>query len=161
MRIRADEHVPRKIVPLVSDLILSNGWELTHVRDVGDGGTSDEHWITKFGREGGNAILTADQNIINVNKKPHETLAICQAGVVGIFLHHGWANSPAHMQVAHLLFWWERIEELIRAASPRTCWRVPFSFGKDTIKQLNVDFGKARQKAKKRGKRKQKNPPVS
>ena len=63
MKIRADEHIAEKIVRLVRDMALSDGWELSHVIEAGQRGTADEHWATQFANDGGQAIISADKII--------------------------------------------------------------------------------------------------
>jgi hypothetical protein len=78
LRIRADEHISPEIVRAVREIALSAGWELTQVTDVGDRGSSDEHWATKFAGEGGNAILSGDTDFF----KHHQlVLAINRSGL--------------------------------------------------------------------------------
>lgn len=132
-------------------MALSSEFELTHVRSEGDGGKSDEHWIKRFGSDGGNAILSADGNIL---KQPNEIVAICDAGVIGIFLHHKWAASPGHIQASHILYWWRDIETLVKEQAARTCWRIPFQFpDKPKFKKLSPEYDKQRKKLRKQARR--------
>jgi hypothetical protein len=144
LRIRADEHIARKIIRAVRELILRPGWEFSHVEDAGDRGVADDSWITRFGQDGGHAILSADRNILH---RPNEVMAISNAGVRAFFLAPKWAMAKRHIQAAQLILWWPHIEKICAAAKPRECYRIPFSFGEGKIERISVDFEKARKRA--------------
>ena len=151
MRIRADEHVSPEIVRIVRELALCPGWEFTHVVDAGGQGTGDVTWITEFARDGGDAIVSADKDFL---KRHHQVLAVCQTGLRVIHLPARWANSPCRLQAAHVLLWWDRIEETLKTCERRQCWRVPWSFSeRSELVRIKVDYERARKKVKRAGRR--------
>ena len=147
MRIRADEHVSREIVRIICELPLSHDFELSSIFDVGHGGSPDEYWATEFAKEGGNAILTADTDFF---RKPNQIVAIDQTGLKVIHLPSRWANAQAHLQAAHILMWWSRIEAKLHKANPREVWMVPWNINEaGELKRKKVDYGAAHKKFKK------------
>lgn len=141
MRIRADEHISRKIIRAIRELALSDDWEITHVRDVHERRTADETWIPRFAVEGGRAILSGDRKI---RSRPHQIRAISASGLIGVFLPAEWANSRRTVQAALLLFWWPRIEKTISQAQSKECWLVPFEFTEKDLVPIPISFDKVR-----------------
>jgi hypothetical protein len=147
VRIRADEHVSSVVVTTVKTSALGAGFDLDSITLVGQRGSSDEHWITSFGKDGGTAILTADTDFV---KRPHQVMAVHDAGLRIVHLPPKWANAPLHLQIAHLLIWWGRIEAAIRSASPRECWRPEWNISeRGELQRVTVNYEEARKKLKK------------
>ena len=115
MKVRADEHVSPKIVRALREVVLSPGWELSHVRDVHGARTADETWVPRFAAEGGKAIITADANML---KRPHQILAVYQSKIMGLILPHIWAVAKRHIQASSLRYFWPEIEALFSAGRP-------------------------------------------
>lgn len=146
MKIRADEHISQEIVRAVRELALSPTFELTHVFDVGHGGSGDVHWITKFAEDGGDVILTADTDFCN---RPHQVVAIQKTGLKIVHLPSRWANARADLQAAHILLWWRRIEVKLKAMAKRECYRPPWNIQEDgELKKVDIDFQSAERKLK-------------
>ena len=120
MKVRADEHVSPKIVQVLRVISLSVGWELTGVREFHGARTADETWVPKFAAEGGQAIITADANML---KRPHLIAAIQQSGVLGLVLPTAWAQARRHIQASSLIYFWPEIEKCMAGASPGDTWR--------------------------------------
>ena len=139
MKIRADEHVSRRIIRAIQEVALSKTFELTHVRDVHERRTADETWIPRFASEGGKAILSGDRRI---RARPHQILALQKSGLVSIFLPAEWANSHRGAQAALLLYWWSKIEAKIAEATPGECWLVPFDFSKRDLVEFSISYNK-------------------
>jgi hypothetical protein len=141
MKIRADEHVSPKIIRAVQSLILSKGWDLSHVRDHNAPRTADETWVPRFKIEGGEGILSADRKML---ARPHQLAAIRDAGLVGVFLSPQWAEAKRHAQAANLLWWWPRIEAAFKTSQPGQCWRVPYEFGEGAkLVDITPNYAKA------------------
>ena len=131
----------KKIVLALQLVCLRSDWELSHVRDFHPARTADETWIPRFAAEGGNAFLTADANIL---KRPHQLVAVRDAGLISIILSSSWAREKKHIQAANLLFWWPKIEAALIEAAPRDCLRVPYAFDKTgQIEKKIIDFDAA------------------
>ena len=155
MRIRADEHISPLIVEMVRKLALSDGWELTSIRDpeVSGQGQSDVHWVTLFARDGGQAILSADTDF---QKTPPQVAAIFQTGLKVIHLPSRWANAPRHLQAAHILMWWKRIEIQLQNMKDRECFRPEYNISEaGKLKRVQIDFQKANKKMRKSKRRNQ------
>ena len=146
MRIRADEHVSPPIVRWIRELGLSAGWQLTSVREEGHDGDPDITWVTKFARDGGEAILSADKDFL---KRPQQIVAICDTGLRVIHMPPRWANSIRSIQAAHILFWWHKIEATLVSSKPRQFWRVPWGFADSPLTLQKVDYEDPRRRLKK------------
>jgi PIN like domain len=147
VKIRADEHVSPEIVRAIRDIALTPPFKLSHVYDEGHGGFGDVSWVTKFAEAGGQVILSADGDFLN---RPHQVMAIWDKGLVLIHLPTKWQNAKRHEQAAHILLWWGRIESVLRTATPRQCWRVPYEFSREAaLTRLSVDYGRAQKKVRK------------
>lgn len=141
MKVRADEHVSPRIVRALREVVLSTGWELSHVRDVHGARTADETWVPRFAAEGGKAIITADANML---ARPHQILAIQQSNVVGLILPHTWATAKRHIQASSLIHFWPEIEALFSAAQPGDFWRMPKKLHRGgDMEKLDIDYAKA------------------
>lgn len=150
MKIRADEHIAEKIVRLVRDMALSDGWELSHVIEAGQRGTADEHWATQFANDGGQAIISADKDF---HTKPNQIVAIQRTGLKVIYLPPKWQNAPCHLQAAHVLLWWGRIEKKIKECKKREFWQTQWGFSQEgDLVQKALHFQDAEKKLKKQNK---------
>lgn len=151
MRIRADEHVSPEIVRAVREMALTPGWEITQVTQVGDRGSEDEHWISKFAREGGHAVLSGDTDFF---KRHHLVLEVNKTGLRVIHLPSKWANARCDLQAAHILLWWRRIEKTISTMSGRQCYRPKWNIKEDgELDRIKVDYQDADRWQRKRAKR--------
>jgi hypothetical protein len=151
VRVCADEHVSPEIVHAVREMALSQDWEITSVIEEGDGGSADDHWITRFARQGGSAILSADTDFLKV---PVQVVAVFNTGVRVIHLPARWANAPCHMQASHILQWWKRIEIQIKVMKGRECYQPTWNLV-DTgeLKRIQIDYAEAHKKLKKANRR--------
>jgi hypothetical protein len=141
LRVRADEHVARGIVSAIRNIALSRDCELTSVCDAGFQGSADQHWITAFAADGGNAILTADTDFL---KSPEQVQAVFHTGLKVIHLPSRWAQAPRHMQASWILLWWPRIEQTIREMSSRECYRPKCNAAVEpTLERVQIEFHKA------------------
>jgi hypothetical protein len=141
LKVRCDEHVSPIIVAAISDLALSPGWEISSVLNVGHGGDADEHWITKFASDGGHAILTADRDFLSLAPQVN---AVFDTGLKVIHLPPKWGQAKGHLQAAHILQWWLRIEQKIAEMKPRECYRPEWNIRETgEIKKIPIDFHKA------------------
>ena len=117
MIVRADEHISTAIVEIICNRALSEDWALSSVAGVGQSGSSDVSWITDFAKNaGGQSILTADTDFLH---KPPQVVAIYDTGLKVIHLPPKWATAKGHMQLAHLLQWWKRIEATLMKMNKR------------------------------------------
>jgi PIN like domain len=151
MKVRGDEHVSLEIVRAIREMALSPGWQIDSVYDSGDRGATDEHWITKFAREGGNAILTADTDFF---KAPAQVVAVEQTGMKIIHFPSKWANAGCHLQAAHALLWWRRIEAKIASMRPRECYPPPWNINESgELMRVQIDYAEALKKQRKAARR--------
>jgi PIN like domain len=130
----------------IRELRLSPGWELTSVREEGHGGDHDVTWVTKFAREGGHAILSADKDFL---KRHQQIVAICDAGLRVVHMPPKWANSIRSIQAAYMLFWWNKIEARLADSKARQFWKVPWGFADSPLILQKVDYEESRKRLKK------------
>lgn len=151
MKIRADEHVSPFIVKAIREIALSPGWEITSIHEVDQGGDDDVHWITAFANDGGDVILSADRDFLTLEPQVN---AVFDTGLRVIHLPGKWGNAKGHMQAAHILQWWSRIETKISEMGARECYRPSWNI-KETgeLKKVKIDFAKAQRKRKRARKR--------
>lgn len=135
------------IVQAVRDIALSAGWKIDSVFDAGDRGCSDVHWITAFMETGGDAILSADRDFL---ENPPQVVAVFNTGAKVIHLPPKWGQAKGRLQAAHILMWWERIEECIKEMKARECFRPPWNINDTgTMQKVAIDFQTAHKKLKK------------
>jgi PIN domain-containing protein len=140
LKIRADEHVSRKIVRALELLVLRADWQLSTVRDVHEARTLDETWLPRFASEGGRAVLSGDSKML---KRPYELKAIRGSGLIVIVMASPWQNARRHEQAASLIWHWPEVATLLDTASAGDCFRVPFTFGRSRVERLKIDYDKA------------------
>jgi PIN like domain len=151
LKIRFDEHVSEKIVKSLRDLTRKPDLYISSVTSAAQKGSSDIHWMTSFTHDGGNAIITADDDFI---KKSHLIVAIQETGLKVIHLPRQWANSTFTMQAAFLLLWWDRIYETLNSCNNRELHKIPWTFGpKAAMNKKILPFQKANNKVKKANRR--------
>ena len=132
-------------------MALGPDWDLSSVLDF-DRGSDDVHWITRFAREGGHAILSADTDFFKV---PQQVVAVFDTGLKVIHLPAKWANAQCHLQASHLLLWWRRVEVCIVEMQPRQCFRPPWNINESgKLAQVQIDFQTAQRKARQSARRK-------
>lgn len=140
MKVRADEHVSPKIVQVLKLISLSAGWELTGVREAHPPRTADQTWVPRFAAEGGQAIITADVNML---KRPHLMAAVQQSGVFGLLLPSAWAQSKRHIQAASMIHFWPEIEATFTDAQPGEFWRLPSALYSGALEKVVVNYAAA------------------
>lgn len=135
----------------VREISLSPGVKLSSVKEAGHAGASDVHWITKFAEEGGDAILSADKDFLKLEPQVN---AVFDTGMKVIHLPPKWQNAPGHLQAAHILQWWKRIEQTVTSMRQRECYRPEWNItDRGEMKKVKIDFAKA-QKTRRHSKNK-------
>jgi hypothetical protein len=151
LKIRCDEHVSPRLVAIVRDLALSPGWEISSVLEVGHGGDSDVHWITKFAQEGGDGIVTADRDFVTLEPQVN---AVFDTGMRVILMPKPWGMAKGYLQAAHMLQWWARIERKLSEMRPRECWRPDWNVSETgEIKTVKLDFSRAQRTRRKKARK--------
>lgn len=147
MIICADENVAPLLTQLIRDSLLGKKHALHTVDDHQAKGVEDEIWVRKFAKAGGEAIVGADAKMLT---RPHEVVAIAEAGLRMIVLPSQWPQQKKNVQVAFLFLWWPAIERTLESCKPRECFKVPWTWALDgELAQQKVDFQDAYKKAKK------------
>lgn len=152
MRFCADENVAPLLSALIKESLLGKGHTLDTVDDHQARGVDDDIWVRKFADAGGEAIIGSDGKMLT---RPHEVVAIAEAGLRLAVLPSQWANQKLNVQVAFLFFWWPHIEAVLASAKPRQCFKVPWRWGDTSgaITPFSLDFQQAYKKMKKADRR--------
>jgi hypothetical protein len=65
-----------------------------------------------------------------------------------------WANAKVHLQAAHTLLWWPRIEEKIKTMKGRECYRPPWNLSESgELTKVTIDYAEAYKKVRKADRR--------
>jgi hypothetical protein len=143
----ADENVAPLLTKLIRESLLGKAHTLHTVDDHQAKGVDDEIWVRKFAKAGGEGVVGADARMLT---RPHEVIAIAEAGLRMIVLPSQWVQQKKHLQIAFLFLWWPRIEKTFESCKARECFKVPWSWTLDgELAQVKVDFQDAYKKAKK------------
>lgn len=149
MKIRCDEHVSPHIVTIIRELALSPDWDISSVREAGHCGDDDVHWITKFAIEGGNVILTADNDFTTLEPQVN---AVFDTGLKVIKMPGKWGHAKGHLQAAHTLLWWTCIERTILEMNQRECYQPDWNIKQSAdmkLKPVKIDFQRAQKRRRK------------
>lgn len=134
---------------MLRDSILSPKHTLDTVDDHQARGTEDQIWVRKFAEAGGEAIVGADGKMLS---RPHEVVAIFEAGLRIVVLPAQWARAPRHIQMSFVFYWWPSIEKTLEASKAQECHKVPWSWSDAPITRVPIDFQGAYKKVKKAAK---------
>lgn len=128
--------------------LVSRSFILDTVDDHQARSIDDVIWVKKFADADGFAVLGADGAMTT---RPHEVVAINETGLKLVLLDQRWARAKKHMQIAHLFFWWPRIEAVLQSDVKQKCFRVPWSWSdaEDAIKPFSLDLQRAYKQLKK------------
>lgn len=149
MRIAADENISARLVAIIRDNLLSDGHELLSASDRNTLGQPDELWIKTFAREGGEAVISGD---VKITRRPHEIIAIQQAGLKLVTLDGRWSRAAKHEKVAHLCYWWPHIETALSDLTGFQPIKVPWGWPQITegaIKPLPLNLQAMHKRLKK------------
>ena len=80
-------------------------------------------------------------------------VAVFKTGLKVIHLPPKWANAKGHLQAAHLLLWWLRIEQKLTGMKGRECYRPPWNLQETgELMKVDLDFADAQKNLKKASK---------
>lgn len=153
MRVCADENISHVLSELLRKHLVSRDFSLETVDDHQARSVDDVIWVKRFADAGGNVIIGADGAMTT---RPHEVVAINETGLRLVLLDPKWARSKKHLQIAHLFFWWPRIEITLRDSKTKEkCFRVPWGWSEaeDAIKPFSLDTQRAYKQLKREAKR--------
>lgn len=89
---------------------------------------NDAPWVRRFAAAGGRAIICNDSRMMRI---PHERLALVEAGLVVLFFESRWNQLGFTAKCSHLMFWWERIYQVVHKSQAPSFWRVPQTWDAD------------------------------
>jgi hypothetical protein len=98
----------------------------------------DVPWLTRFAEDGGRVVVSGDCSML---EKPHELLALKQAGFIVVFFENRWSNWDFFKKSSLLLYYWATLARRVKTSRKGTMWRVPGhwreneTLGRITIKQ--------------------------
>lgn len=134
MKVIFDEMISPKIPKAIEALGIKDSWEYCSVRNLYQG-IEDISWITDFSRNNGNVIISGDANIHN---KPHQLLALHNAGLISFFMEGQWCSQQLHTQAAHIIKWWPAIKNRAEKSEKGTSWTVPFRWTLSELEQKKI-----------------------
>jgi hypothetical protein len=127
--------MPRRLVRMLNTGYGSQGFEFVYETEFAAARDEDEFWATAFRRFGGEVILSGDKNIA---KKPHQIIAFKENELICFFFDKRWANQDVTFQVAHMMFWWPRIQTQLDTCNPRDCWWVPMAIRDNPFRKIEL-----------------------
>jgi len=149
LRICADENVAPLLTQLIREALLSKSHTLDMVDDFQARGVEDQIWVRKYADDGGEAIVGGDGKMLT---RPHEVVAIVEAGLRVVVLPPHWPRQQRHVQIAFLFLWWPRIEKTLETCKQRQCFKVPWSWSlTDALVEERPNVQEAYKKVRKGG----------
>ena len=151
MKVRADEHVSVRLVEIIRDCA-NPAVDLDHVKEAGQKGHKDQHWITEFAESGGSAIISGDTDFL---KTPEVVDAVYQTQIKIIALPPRYCNAGIVLQVSFVLAWWSRIETKLFEMKIRECYMPVWGISDNRLmKKVSIDFDKMHKKLRKQKRKK-------
>lgn len=121
MKIKLDENIANRIARAVMCITENRaGYEVSYVRH-GDG-SIDPDWIKKFAAEGGTAIVSGDDKIL---QHWPNLIAYTESGLISFFPPHEFKALKGFAKAAFYIRWWPAIIEKIKLSKPGDRWRLP------------------------------------
>jgi hypothetical protein len=130
-----DVNMPKRLVRLLNTGFGSQGFEFVYETEFADARDEDGFWATAFRRFGGEVVLSGDKNIA---KKPHQIIAFKENELICFFCDKRWGNQDAIYQVAHMMFWWPRIQTHLDDCNARDCWWVPMAIRDEAFRKVEL-----------------------
>jgi PIN like domain len=127
--------MPKRLVRLLNTGFGSQGFEFVYETEFAAARDEDAFWATAFRRFGGEVVLSGDKQIA---KKPHQIIAFKENELICFFCDKRWGNQDVIYQVAHMMFWWPRIQTQIEICKPRDCWWVPMAIRHDQFRKVEL-----------------------
>ena len=122
VKIACDVNIPQRLVRVLQTGFGDQGFEFIWEPEFAAATADDEVWADAFKRFGGQVVLSGDKNIA---KRPHQMIAFQDNDFICFFCDRLWNNQDLTFKVAHLVYWWPRIQEKLADSVPRDCWWVP------------------------------------
>lgn len=127
-KVAIDVNIPRRAVRLLNTGFGDQGFEFIFESDFAPAPATDEFWAAAFRRFGGQIVLSGDKNIA---KRPHQILAFQENDLICFFCDRRWASTDGAYKLAHLIYWWPRVQAQIDRSKPRDCWWIPMAIQAD------------------------------
>ncbi|MGB8900955.1 MAG: hypothetical protein WCC90_17685 [Methylocella sp.] len=134
-KVAVDEDISRRVASTLNVAYGDKGYEFIYIVDLVGHGAKDEFWAERFGKFGGEIILSADKNIA---KKPRKLLAFRENELICFFMQPLWSNRPGHYKLCHALYWWHWIHKKLHECQKRDCWQVPLVLTGNEFKRLEI-----------------------
>lgn len=136
MKIAFDENMPASVVVTLKTIGEQKGFkkhfqgiDIVRAKDYAPGFTdadymrkSDVPWLRRYKADGGKVIISGD---VSIPDKPHELLAIQEAGLIAFFFPANWNNWKFPRKAALLLVWLDRIIAQSKSAKAGSMYRIP------------------------------------
>jgi hypothetical protein len=129
LKVRLDENLSYRVAGAIRAILSGRtGLTVDWVRDHHPPATTDPAWIFQFAKDGGNAILSGDSNIL---QNWPDLVAYMESGVISFFPPSRFEELKGYGQASLILRWWPCIIEKIKVSAPGDAWRLPWSWTPD------------------------------
>lgn len=125
MKIIIDENISPKIIKALRELNKDPAISIFSVREGYGSGTPDPDWMFRFREDGGNAMVSGDENILKNNVN---LTAYVESGLISVWPPSKWSDLKFWGQAALLVRWWPAICGRITSASRGERYRIPLSW---------------------------------
>ena len=116
VRILRGFHAERGLRTLVAGISIVRAQDYYPGKTDADFGLKDDSpWIRRFAADGGRVVVSGDTRMM---KKPHERLALIEAGLTTIFFPNPWHGWKFCQKCALLMHWWPTIIATVKKPEP-------------------------------------------
>lgn len=134
-RVAVDVSMPRRLVRMLNTGYGSQGFEFVYESEFAGARAEDEFWATVFRKFGGEVVLSGDKNIA---KKLHQVIAFKQNDLICFFCGQRWSNTDVAFKVAHMIYWWPRIQAHLEHCKPGDCFWVPMGIRPGEFRKVTL-----------------------
>lgn len=135
VKVALDVNIPRRVVRMLQTGFGDQGYEFLHEPEFAVANAADEFWALAFKRFGGQIVLSGDKNIA---KRPNQILAFKENDLICFFCESRWSEQDHIFKVAHLVYWWPRIQEHLATCQPKDCWWVPMAIHRSDFREVKL-----------------------
>lgn len=145
-KVAIDTSLPHRLVRMLQTGFGDHGYEFLYVTEFASASSDDEFWASAFRRFGGSIVIAGDKNIA---RRPHQIEAFKENDLICFFCDKRWASCDGTYKVAHIVYWWPRIENQLQLSKPKDCWWVPMAIAAKEFRKVELP-DHAKKKAAKR-----------
>ncbi|MDP0500943.1 MAG: hypothetical protein Q7P63_12685 [Verrucomicrobiota bacterium JB022] len=121
MKFFLDNNLPPRLAKALNELLLPND-SAQHLKDTFSASATDIEWLTQLDRTYCWVIITGD---LHIQRRPHERLALQEAGHSVIFLGKSWARLDFWATASRLIHYMPEVLQLVRNQSGQILAELP------------------------------------